>query len=571
MAKKKEAPSEETKRKFRNKRWRMKHLYSVKNRAARIVPYVRNRAQAHFTENRWYFNIILKSRRLGFSTEVDLSLFDDTLFNPYDTLIIAHTKDDAEKLFDDKIMTAWMNLPQELKDNWKVDSERANRLKFDWGKHTIIDPETKKKKVINNFSSITVSNSGRSGGYTRVHISEFGPLCERFPARAAEIISGTIPTIPYGGQLDIESTAESDYGFFHDMFWDAWNNPTNNLPLKEFKKHNSKTTYKAHFYNWTWDDEELSQITTAIPTKSMDDSKYFADYQRKHKLTDLQITYYYLKYKSLASDKRILRQQYPMTPEEAFENAGDKYFDQDKIAKQLELIREPIRVEGAWQIFHDPVSSHDYTAGIDSSEGIGGDNATIAIIDLSTKPHQIVATFKNNHTPPDMLAHEAKIKGFLYNTAFMVPEVNNHGHVVVQTLKDIYPTYKIFTRIKQDRAYDEQTEKLGFQTNIATRSQMFTDLNSTINETSIILTSKELIHEFKTFPRQKVNQVRTKDDGTLGHWDLLTATALAFQGRHTATNLSETPKTYIIGENPDSCYTSEKSTLLPGFNPFEGI
>lgn len=529
------------KKKINSKAWRMKYLYSVKDRENKIRPFQRNAAQMDYTRKRWYFNIVLKARRLGFSTEIDISCLDDALFNPYDILVIAHTKDDGVKLFEDKIMTAWDNLDKDLKTLWNVDTQRANKLKFDWGEYK--DPKT--GIITKNTSSITVSNSGRSGGYTRVHISEFGKICALFPQKAEEIISGTLPTIPYGGQLDIESTAEGDYGYFHDMFWEAWNDSTPDSKRR-------KNQLKAHFYNWQWDKEEINRIGQPIPLSQMENRSFFTDYQREHKLTDLEITYYYLNWKKYAKNFRILKQEFPTTPQEAFASSGDKFFDPTNLSLQEQTLRDPIREEGPWKIYKDPVSSHSYAVGIDSSEGIGGDNATIVIIDFSTRPKpEVVAVFCNNFTPPDMLGYEAKTKGLLYNTAFLVPESNNHGHTVIKTLKEIYPVDQIYYQIKTDKAYDEETEKLGWQTNISTKSQMFSDINAAINENAISLVDKNLFTECRTFPRHKVNQVSTKDDGTLGHWDRLTSLALAFQGRDRLQGEMEPAITYVVGDNPN--------------------
>jgi hypothetical protein len=331
------------KKKLKNKSWRMDNLYSVKNRQNKVVPYVRNRAQEHFAKNRWYFNIILKARRLGFSTEIGISMLDDTLFNPYDTLLIAHTDDDAKKLFKDKVMNTWMNLPEELQQLWTIDSDRASMLRFDRGK--VQDPKT--KRWTRNFSSITVALSGRSGGFTKVHISEMGKLCARFPERANEIITGTIPTIPYGGQLDIESTAEGDMGIFHDMFWKAWNDPTNHLPLNEFSELKKCNEYKAHFYNWQWDDEEIDRTVegTILKTQDMDNSEFFTEYQNKHKLTDKEITYYYYTWKTMNCDFRKLRQEYPTTPEEAFISSGDRFFDPDNLKVLINTLKTRLELK----------------------------------------------------------------------------------------------------------------------------------------------------------------------------------------------------------------------------------
>ena len=203
--------------------------------------------------------------------------------------MIAHNLDDAKKIFGGKIELAWKNLPVELRSLYKVDTNTAQTLKFEFGDGT--------------YSSIAVDTSGRSGTYNRVHITEFADLCKKFPNKVKDILEGTIPAVPTYGRVDIESTSQGASGEFYEMFMQAWERGEPTYPVE----------YKAHFYNWTWDEEiESLEIIADIP-------KIFREYQAYHKLSDQQITYYYLKWLSLNKDWNSLRKEYPTTPEEAFE------------------------------------------------------------------------------------------------------------------------------------------------------------------------------------------------------------------------------------------------------------
>jgi len=273
-----------------DKDWRIKYLYKIRDKKNNLIKFKRNRAQEHFNQNKWTRNLILKSRQLGFTTDESIDSLDDTLFiRNNECLLIAHNLDAAKAIFDKKIELAWKNLHPELQKLYKVDTNSAQALKFEFGDGT--------------FSSIAVDTSGRSGTYNRVHVTEFADICKKYPQKAREIIEGTIPAVPTNGRVDIESTSQGASGEFFDMFIDAWGRePT--LPVQ----------YKAHFYNWTWDDEEMKTI---VPMTNL--PKEFAEYKKLHKLNDIQITYYYHKWESLNKDWNSLHREYPTTPEEAFE------------------------------------------------------------------------------------------------------------------------------------------------------------------------------------------------------------------------------------------------------------
>lgn len=286
-----------------SKEWRIDNLYKVRNKDGKLVKFVRNRAQKHYGENNWFRNLVLKSRQLGFTTYEAIDSLDDVLFTPnMDALMIAHNLESGESLFNKKIVFAWDKIPLEIRQLYSVDSKTSKTLKFDFG--------TK------GFSSLAVDTSGRSGTYQRVHITELAEIAKKYPKKIPDIIEGTIPAIPTTGRLDIESTSQGASGEFFEMFMDAWERgePTINQQ------------YKAHFYNWTWDDEEMARILIPIPFEQMDQSEKFKEYALKHKLSATEITYYYQKWLSLNKKWNALKREYPTTPQEAFDAVSEGTF-----------------------------------------------------------------------------------------------------------------------------------------------------------------------------------------------------------------------------------------------------
>ncbi|WP_380784003.1 hypothetical protein [Sphingomonas sp. R86520] len=159
-----------------------------------------NEDQEEFILNRWKLDIILKARQRGFTTVIQLDMLDDCLFlADLSAGVIAHNLVDAKAFFRDKIKYAYDHLPATFRKIRAADNDSAESLRF------------------NNGSSIRVGTSLRSGTLQRLHVSEFGKLCAKYPERAAEVVSGAFNTVAAGQVITIESTAEGRAGEYHDM------------------------------------------------------------------------------------------------------------------------------------------------------------------------------------------------------------------------------------------------------------------------------------------------------------------------------------------------------------------
>ncbi len=482
-----------------NKGWRISNLYKIKNKQKELVVFRRNRAQKHFNEHKHTRNIILKSRQLGFSTDETIDILDDVLFTRnFDALLIAQDLDQAKDLFDNKVDLAWKNF--KLKQLYQADTDSARKLKVGFGDNT--------------FSSFTVDTSGRSGTFSRLHVTEFAKLCKNFPDRAKEVLEGSIPAIPTDGRVDIESTAEQAHGLFFEMFWTAWD--------RGEPKH--KTQFKAHFYNWQWDDEIETTDVIDVPPD-------FRAYQEKYKLSDKEISYYYQKFLSLGEHERnwsAMKKEYPTTPEEAFEGSGNKFFDAERLGLQKAI--KPIEEVNGWRIFRKYIFGHRYGIGVDVAEGIGRDSSAIVIWDFSTIRPRVVASYDNNMIAADMLAFEIKNMAERYERPLVAVERNNHGHATLSKLREIYPERFI---------YKVTDVKWGWDTNLVTKPKMMLDLNTAVNEFLIKVADYKIISEMRRFDKEELREIKAREETTL-HFDLLTATAIGFQMRNESIKAEKT-------------------------------
>lgn len=375
-----------------DKDWRINHLYKIRNKEGELVTFKRNRAQQHFAQNKWFRNLILKSRQLGFTTDEAVDSLDDVLFTPnMDALMIAHNLEAGSSIFDKKIVFAWEKLPEEIRRLYSVDNKTSKTLKFDFGKK--------------GFSSIAVDTSGRSGTYRRVHLTELADIAKKYPKKIPEIIEGTIPAVPSTGRVDIESTSQGASGEFYEMFIDAYERgePTQNQE------------YKAHFYNWTWDDEEIAKIIPITFTQ-MEQGEKFQAYAQKHNLSDIQITYYYQKWLSLNKKWNALRREYPTTPEEAFEAIaeGTFYGEQIGLMEQNGQVgvypwNRGLKVHTVWDLgvgknmrvgFYQRDTLINKTFRIDHIYGAGSDGLPELIAKVKQKPY----TYGKHFGPHDLEA-----------------------------------------------------------------------------------------------------------------------------------------------------------------------
>jgi len=496
-----------------DKEWRMSHLYKIVDTNKQQVVFKPNKAQKHFNDHKASRNIILKSRQLGFTTFEAIDMLDDVLFNKnFEGLFIAHTKDDATDIFNKKIDYAWKHFDKELKPMWRIEKDSAMKLKFDLGGDL--------------FSSITVANSGRSGTYNRVHISEYAKLCALFPKR--DVLAGTIPTLHTGSRFDIESTAEGMGGNFSDMFWDSWTNPV--------IKHESQI--KAHFYNWTWDEKELNKIEHPFPTHEMDNSIVFRKLQEQYKFSDIEITYYYTKWIALKKDWDMLHQEYPITPEEAFVFSGSNYFDQERIKKYIALSERPkyigeiervnneiklvMKEDGHLMVWKEPEPYSSYTIGGDTAEGLQGGDYQVLVV-LNNKTLKVDAKYKS-HIPPDELAKVANSLGLWYNKAYLGIEANKDGlWVNTELFKLGYPN--LYFREEFDSIANKVSPRIGFKTTMQTRDVILTELKNMINNYEDIWTNRDFLYECMTFIRNKVGKPEAMHKK---HDDEIIATAIAY-------------------------------------------
>lgn len=424
-----------------NKEWRMNHLYWIINKDKEKAIFKMNKAQRHFAVNFLFIekpflrHVILKSRQLGFTTFIQLWMLDETIFNKNREAIgIAHLQKEAIEIFDRKVDFPLKNLCPQVKDAFfKIGRNSARKVQFNFhGEDGDTDGD-------NSQSSISVSTSGRSGTFHYVHISEYAPMCVSFPKRAEEVKLGTFPAVPVDGYIFIESTAETMADDFYHMFNQEWHKKD------EIDADDTQYRFMPHFYNWTWDEEQINKIAKVIKTEDMElcAEINWGLYQKENELSDLEMTFLYRKWLEFGKDVRKLNQQFPTNPEEAFLASGQTYFPVRRVAEhkrnsvkgeRFDILNGQLFANhiGDFEVFKKPEKGIRYILSGDTAEGLAhGDNQVMAVINCATE--EIDALFVSSMSAdeyPETAVSIAK----MYNNALIGIESNMEGRWINATI-----------------------------------------------------------------------------------------------------------------------------------------
>lgn len=277
-----------------------------------VIPFKPNRAQIRFIKRLHHRNLILKARQRGFTTLIAIMFLDHALWVPNSRCgMIAQDKLAAEVLFRDKVKFAYDNLPELLRQAFPLAKDSASELLFS-----------------HNNSSFRVATSMRSGTLHRLHISEFGKICAKYPAKAKEVTTGSLPAVPATGIAIIESTAEGDEGPFYDM-------TTRAMQLQEQGARLNEKDWRFHFFAW-WDDSPEYEMDPELVQVSDKDHEYFTQVEAEMgcKLSARQRAWYVATRESdFSGSQELMWQEYPSTPREAFKRSTEGCYFANEMAK----------------------------------------------------------------------------------------------------------------------------------------------------------------------------------------------------------------------------------------------
>lgn len=454
--------------------------------------------------------VILKARQMGFSTETEAIFFKETVTKANtNTAIVAHKEEATTNLFNmSKLM--YNELPDAIKPEKKASN--AKELVFNNKLGTGLNSKIK-------CMTAGGDGIGRSDTINNLHLSEFA----FWQGDKKQTLLGLLQAVPNnpGTIIVIESTANG-YEYFKE-FWDnAVAGKNDFIPL---------------FVGWN----ELQEYQ--MPYTGFELTKEEIELQKLYGLTLEQLTWRrWCIANNCGGDEELFKQEYPISPEEAFISTGKCYFDKNNIIKRIKEINniKPIKQghftydydeksishikwtedkEGPIKIYEEPKKGYPYVLSGDTA-GEGSDFFTGQVLNNVTGSQ--VAVLKQEY---DEISYTRQMYclGLYYNTALIGIEANYTTYPIQELQRLKYP--KQFVRIKEDKYTKKSEKSFGFKTTPITRPLILAELQTIMKELIELIIDIDTLKEALEF----IKNEQGRPEAQIGaHDDLIMALAIAY-------------------------------------------
>ena len=506
--------------------------FYIVNKKRETVPFFLNEVQRDFVEkletlgtNKPFF--ILKGRQQGFTSLITaIQLSFAIVRKNFAGFTMADRADNTASIFNDKARVVYDRLPDELKPSEKFNSR--NELFFD--------------KLNSSWRIATATDQvGRSRTLNFVHFSEVA----FYECSLADLQAGIGEAITAGAIQVYETTANGfneakdlwDSGSCHNLFYEWWRT----------------SEYRSDEYQYLeTTDAWLLERIELLKEKGLDKE---------------QITWYCKKYAGYL-DKNLIKQEYPITPTEAFVSSGDCVFDLEALNNQIARVTglqavkqgyfkyrkyavpmlnsnnevedvewkiddiEFVSSREGYIIIHEEpqvkyskdneavIAKAPYVIGGDTA-GSGEDYFTGKVI--SNLTGRTVATLRKQRIDEDLYAEQMYCLGKYYNDALIGIETN-YSRQPMRVLQRKYGYPKLYLRQRIDRINDKVEEVVGFETTAKTKPIIIGELVELMRDDPTIEVDIQTLKEMTTFVK-KENGKQEAIDGA--HDDLVMAKAIA--------------------------------------------
>ena len=483
----------------------------ISTKDGRLIDFKLNRSQELFYERfkECYGKkpprfIVLKARQLGISTLTEALLFTLVVSNFHsNALIVAHESTATTNIFN---MTKRFldNLPEDLKPSQRYSNVRE--LTFNNESNTGLDSSIK---------VMTVGDGARSMATRYLHLSEVA-----FWQKAEETMLSILQTVSDDNKslVVIESTANG-YNYFYELWSQAERGENDYTPI---------------FFPWYLD----SSYTKPYDGFKLND--YEKQIKEKYSLSNEQLAWRRYAIRNLCgNDERKFRQEYPISPEEAFVTSGNCAFNSDLIMSRLKEIEKPLArgyfvfkydgkkitkirwiddPKGAISIYHPVIKNEVYALGCDTA----GDGSDYFAAHVASRDGTQCAVYHRQYDS-DYFTKQMYCLGKYYNYAFLTVEVNFDSYPIRELQRLGY--MNMYIREVNDTATKKLKKTYGFRTDSWTRpyilNQLINILDNHIDFINDELTLKECLTFVKNEGRMEAQEG--------AHDDLVMSLAITYE------------------------------------------
>lgn len=273
-------------------------------------------------------------------------------------------------------------------------------------------------------------------------------------------------------------------------------------------------------------------------------------------------------------------QEYPMDLREAFQGTGKKVFLSDHVRRHEQrvdsngeavaceaphrldivktgevLVKKRLKRKYIWQkaengslrMWFPPQDSGRYLVSGDFSSGTATDYTALHVLRIDNFPIVDQVAVWHGHISPVEAAYVMSYLSFKYNNALMVPESNNQGMIVVETL--VSEIRRVGQRLYHHQVRDvdtgEQRDRPGFLTGPQNRTNMIEDFYDLLGSDDLIIRDPKTLEEIEQFTWAKKTGARgEKAQAPSGAFDdLLMALMIGCYARHQHKHARQRPVT----------------------------
>lgn len=168
---------------------------------------------------------------------------------------------------------------------------------------------------------------------------------------------------------------------------------------------------------------------------------------------------------------------------------------------------EPLEIDDAGlKIFEQPVKDKIYFVTVDVSRGQGNDYSAFTVLDGTSAPYKVVASYKNNIISPFNFPATIKIIAEKYNNAYVLVETNDIGGQVSSILyNDLEYENLLMTKIAGrkgqilSQGFASGRSEMGLRTTMQTKKIGCAIFKRLVEEDKILVNDERIIHEMTTF------------------------------------------------------------------------
>lgn len=487
--------------------------------------------------------VVLKCRRCGVSAYVQGRCYITTATTPNtSTFVMAHRGQNSVRVH---------KYSADFHRHWPPEHEAVRPKAISTQKQIGWEWDNGSRAVLSSSGS---DGSARGDQFDIYHFSETA-----FYEDYDEVNAALMAKPSYAWVFE-ESTANGATGGFHTRFQQAMDLEA---VIDAFDSRDADAIarwgdgYFRYFYSWLEEPEyrspmldfERDRMAKTLDVVERGLMKLGADLEqlkwRRNKLREISDG---SEGRSGLAPEAYFEQEFPATPEEAFQASGSKWFDQKKLQRMLVDARGKIPAMAITLdaesepaptaphlanliVWSPPVPGHAYAIGADVAQGLKkGDWSVAVVVDRhdGTKVEE-VALLRLKTTAPafgDMLT----LLGEWYNEAFLVPEVNGPGLSTCHRIVDnryarIY--HRESLDLVQARGSRSSDFRFGFSTTVTSKDRILADAQEAIRQGSMRIWSRVVIDELMSLETDERGRKRAVEGG---HDDCVIAACLALYG-----------------------------------------